>query len=415
MAHAIPDDAAARPYPQSRCGKRSLDDLAIFGGSPAFDEALHVGRPNIGDRDRLAARMADLLERRRLTNDGPYVRELEHRVAEWAGARRCLATCNGTVALVLAIRALGLTGEVILPSFTFAATAHALAVNGITPVFCDIRPHDHLIDPTRVERLITPRTTAIIGVSLWGRTCDTRALDAIARRHGLRLVVDAAHAFGCGGRPAGACGDAEILSFHATKFVNAFEGGAILTDDEALADRLALLRNFGFLDYDDVVAVGINGKMSEASAAMGLTSIDAMEDFRRWNLENYEGYRGMLTGLRGFRLLEPLAEEAPTHHYVVAEVDEDAAGIGRDVLLDVLWRENALVRRYFSPGCHRMAPYASTERTASLESTELVCSRVLVLPTGTSVELEQIERLCGLIAFAIEHSELIVSRRARGV
>ena len=161
--------------------KTRLEDLAIFGATPAFSDKLHVGRPNIGNRDRLFQRINDLLDRRWLTNNGPYVQEFEQRIADIIGVKHCIAMCNGTVALEIAIRAAGLTGEVILPSFTFIATAHALQWQEIAPVFCDIDPHTYTINPWRVEAMITPRTTGIIGVHLWGQTCNVEALTEIAQ------------------------------------------------------------------------------------------------------------------------------------------------------------------------------------------------------------------------------------------
>src|SRR5438046_3257544 len=177
--------------------KTNLTDLALLGGSPAFAEKLHVGRPNIGNRERLLARINDLLDRRWLSNNGPFVQELEKRIATTLGVRNCIAMCNGTVALEVAIRALKMTGEVIVPSFTFVATAHALQWQEITPVFCDVDPRTHTLDPKQVERMITPRTTGIIGVHLRGRACKVDALEEIARARGLTLMFDAAHAFGC--------------------------------------------------------------------------------------------------------------------------------------------------------------------------------------------------------------------------
>src|SRR5216684_1309591 len=177
--------------------KLDTRDLAIFGKPPAFAEKVHVGRPNIGNRERLLGRINDMLDRNWLTNDGPYVQQFEKQIAEFVGVRHCVAMCNGTVALEIAIRALGWAGEVIVPSFTFVATAHALQWQEITPVFCDIDPHTHTLDPKRVEQMITPRTTGIIGVHVWGHACDVEALDDIAQRFGLKLLFDSAHAFAC--------------------------------------------------------------------------------------------------------------------------------------------------------------------------------------------------------------------------
>lgn len=379
--------------------------LAILGGAPAFAEPLHVGRPNVGDRARLAARLDDLLDRRWLTNGGPYVDELERRLAEHMGVRHVLAMCNATVALEIAIRALGLSGEVVVPSFTFVATAHALQWQQITPVFCDVDPATHNIDPARVEAMITPRTTGIVGVHVWGRPCDTEAIDEIAARRGLSVLYDAAHAFGCAhrGRAIGNFGDAEVFSFHATKFVNAGEGGAVATNDDELAARMRLMRNFGFADYDDVVYVGTNGKMSEMAAAMGLTSLEAMHDFVAVNRANHAAYAAGLADVPGIRLVAYDEAERPNYQYVVLEVDDEAAGIDRDALHRVLHAERVLARRYFHPGCHRMEPYRSHFPHAGLllPETERLTTRVLSLPTGTAVGEAEIATICAIVRRAV--------------
>ena len=195
--------------------KRTLGDLARWGGPPLFAEPRHVGLPTTGNRERFLDRVNGILDRRWLTNDGPCVRELEERIGALLGVKHCLAMASGTVALAIAARALGLSGEVIVPALTFVATAHALQWQGITPVFCDVDPATHSIDPAQVEALITSRTTGIVGVHLWGRPCDVDALTRVARAHGLKLLFDAAHAFGCShaGRMVGTHGDAEVFSF----------------------------------------------------------------------------------------------------------------------------------------------------------------------------------------------------------
>jgi dTDP-4-amino-4,6-dideoxygalactose transaminase len=322
--------------------------------------------------------------------------------------------CNATVALEIAIRALGMTGEVIVPSFTFVATAHALQWQQITPVFCDIDPATHNIDPARVEALITPRTTGIIGVHVWGRPADVAALGEIASRRGLRLLYDAAHAFGCtvGGRMIGGFGDAEVFSFHATKFLNSGEGGAVATNDDALADRMRLMRNFGFAGYDEVVYVGTNGKMGELSAAMGLTSLDAIDDFVAVNRANHAAYAAALAGLPGITLVPYDGAEQSNYQYVVLEVEASEAGLTRDELQRVLWAENVMARRYFFPGCHRMEPYRSSspDAGARLAETERLVTRVLTLPTGTAVDEEIIGGVSGILRAAVEDAPRV--RRA---
>lgn len=387
--------------------KSSVNDLAILGAPPAFAEPVHVGTPNIGDRDRFLARVEDTLDRKWLSNGGPYVREFEQRVAALVGVRHCIATCNGTLALEIAIRALGLTGEVIVPAFTFVATAHALQWQEITPVFCDIDPDTCNLDPDRVEAMITPRTTGILGVHVWGRPCDHERFEAIARRRNLTLLYDASHAFGCTyrGRSVGSLGSAEVFSFHATKFINTLEGGAIVTNSDDLAARVRLMKNFGFVSYDQVEHVGTNGKMNEVSAAMGLTSLECMDSFIAANRRNHRAYDEALTRIPGIRLLSYDERERCNYQYVVAEIEESVTGISRDDLLRVLHAENVLARRYFYPGAHRMEPYRSYFPHAGLmlPETERLVTRVLSLPTGTAIDVDQIATICRILEIACRH------------
>lgn len=382
-----------------------IRELALFGGTPAFEENLHIGRPNLGDRQALMARMNDMLDRRWLSNGGPFEVEFERRIAEMVGVKHCIAMCNATVALEIATRALGLSGEVIVPSFTFVATAHALQWQQITPVFADIDPVTHTIDPDAVERMITPRTTGIVGVHLWGRGCQVDRLQEIARRRNLKLLFDAAHAFGCthGGQPIGGFGDAEVFSFHATKFVNAFEGGAVVTNNDDLAQKMRLMKNFGFRGYDDVVYVGVNGKMNEASAAMGLTSMESMGSFMEHNRRNYARYQDGIRGVPGVRLLAYNERERNNYQYIVLEIDQSQARLTRDQLMIVLHAERLLARRYFYPGVHRMEPYRSYFPHADLllPQTERVVQQVLCLPTGTAVDEATVDKVCGLVRFAV--------------
>ena len=388
--------------------KKAIGDLAIFGGRPSFDEPLHVGHPNIGDRKRLLERINDLLDRRWLSNDGPFVQEFERRIVDMIGVKNCIAMCSGTVALEIAIRASGLKGEVIIPSFTFIATAHALQWQEITPVFCDIDPATHNIDPHQIERLITPRTSGIVGVHLWGRACDVDALTHIARRRNLKLLFDAAHAFGCSynGRMVGTFGDAEVFSFHATKFLNSFEGGAVVTNDDELANKIRLMKNFGFWGYDNVIYIGTNGKMNEVAGAMGLTSLEAVEKFIATNYQNYKEYQKELACIPGIRLASYKESEKCNYQYIVLEIDDSVTHIGRDQIQKVLWAENILARRYFYPGCHRMEPYRSYFPHASLllSNTERLAASVLVLPSGTAVERARIGKISEIVRFTITNA-----------
>lgn len=391
--------------------KSSIEQLAILGGEPAFTEPLHVGRPNIGNREALIERINDMLERRWLTNNGPYVQELERRIADYLGVKHCIAMCNATVALEIAARALDFHGEVIIPSFTFIATAHALQWQEITPVFCDVDPTTHNIDAGKLETLITPRTTGIVGVHVWGRPCPVDALEEIAQRRRLKLMFDAAHAFGCSykGRMIGNFGQAEVFSFHATKFFNTFEGGAVVTNDDDLARKIRLMTNFGFAGYDNVIYVGTNGKMTEVCAAMGLTGLESLDDFIAANRRNYAAYQDGLRDIPGLRLISFDENELNNYQYIIVEVDETVAGISRDDLVRVLQAENVLARRYFYPGCHEMEPYHSYFPHAGLllPETERLTQRVMSLPTGTAVRPEEIAEVCAILNLAVQESQAL--------
>lgn len=357
-------------------------------------EALHVGRPNIGDRADFMHRAGEMFDRRWLTNNGLLLQEFETKVADYLEVRHCVAMCNGTIALEIAIRALGLKGEVIIPSYTFIATAHALHWQEITPVFADIDLVTHSLDPNAVRRMITPRTTGIIGVHLWGRGSAHGELQAIADEYQLKLMYDAAHAFGCslGGTMIGNFGACEVLSFHATKFFNTFEGGAVVTNDDELADKMRLMRNFGFSGFDNVIYPGTNGKMVEVCAAMGLTNLDYIDTVIAANRRNYQAYRQGIETIEGLDLYRYDESERNNYQYVVLEVGEDFPA-SRDEIIATLHAENILARKYFWPGCHGMKPYRELFPHARLmlPNTDKVANRVVVLPTGTTIETEHIE------------------------
>jgi dTDP-4-amino-4,6-dideoxygalactose transaminase len=391
---------------------RRDEDLAINGAPPAFADALHVGRPNIGDRAHFVSQVDAIFERRWLTNNGPLLQEFEARVATLLGVKHCVAICNGTIALEIAIRALELKGEVIVPSYTFIATAHALHWQEITPVFADIDPVTHNLDPSSVRRMITPRTTGIIGVHLWGRAAPHTELQQIADEHGLKLMYDAAHAFACTSDRImiGGLGTCEVLSFHATKFFNTFEGGAIVTNDDGLAAKTRLMRNFGFAGFDNVVYPGTNGKMIEICAAMGLANLISLDSMIAANELNYRAYQKGLAGITGLRLYAHDEREQNNYQYVVVEVLDDCP-ISRDQLVAVLHAENVLARKYFWPGCHGMKPYRELYPHARLvlPNTERVAARVIVLPTGTTLSVVDIASITDLIRVACGHRHPVAS------
>lgn len=370
---------------------------------PRTDAAadLYVGRPNVRDAGDFLLKAERILASGRLSNDGPNVRSLEKRICEILGVRNAVTVCNGTLGLQVAAKALGLTGEVIMPSFTFVATAHALEWIGLRPVFVDIDPVTHNIDPARIDEAITGRTSAIVGVHLWGAPCDVPAIEEVAANRGLPVMYDASHAFGSSldGRKIGGFGACEVFSLHATKFVHTFEGGVITTDDDDLAAKMRLMRNFGFSGFDNVVSAGINAKMPEISAAMGLCCLVALEDFEAANRRNYRDYRQRLEPLPGVSVLEYDDDEANNCQYVVMMVDPDECACTRDEIVNALHAENIIARRYFWPGCHRMEPYRTLDPDAGsrLTRTEDVAANVAVLPTGPTVSGEDVARVCEAI------------------
>lgn len=365
----------------------SSADLAINGAPPAFQAPLHVGRPSVGEREIFLKHVAQVLDNQWLTNNGPMVQAFEQRIAESLDVKHCIAMCNGTVALEIAIRALGLTGEVIVPSWTFIATAHALYWQGITPVFADIDPDTHNLCPDSVRKMITPRTTGIIGVHLWGRAAPINELQSIADEHGLQLMFDAAHAFGSTyqGERIGRFGKCEVFSFHATKAFNTMEGGAVTTNDDSLADTLRLMRNFGFSGYDNVVHPGTNGKMIEVCAAMGLTNLRMIEDIFSRNKQNYNTYHQSFTDIENIKLISYPSNEKNSHHYITIELSGNLKN-KRDHIVDILQAENILARKYFWPGCHMMEPYKRLYPQAAdhLPATKNIADSIIILPNCES-------------------------------
>lgn len=377
---------------------RGPADLALNGARPAFSTPLHVGRPNIGNRSRYLELIGQMLDSHWLSNNGPLVQEFERLIADFLGVKHVVVMCNGTIALEIAVRALGLTGEVIVPSYSFVATAHAVHWQGLTPVFADIDPLTHCLDPDSVRRLITPRTSGVIGVHLWGRPADIGALTSLCAERQLKLAFDAAHAFGVchDGRLIGNFGDCEVFSFHATKFLNSLEGGAVATNNGDLAEKMRLMRNFGFAGYDRVIHPGTNGKMVEACAAMGIANLETIDAIVATNRTNYRAYQRAIRALGDIRLLTYDETQRTNFQYIVVEVEPAR----RDRIIAALHAENILARKYFWPGCHRMQPYKDLFPWADmhLPVTNTVAGRVIVLPTGTAVGEKEIETIVAVMA-----------------
>ncbi len=385
----------------------NIEDLAVNGAPPAFNEHLYVGRPNI-EKEAFTEYVEQIFSRKLLTNNGPLVQELEEKIARLHEVKHCVAVCNGTVALEIAIRALELDGEVIVPSFTFISTVHAIHRQGIIPVFADIDLRTHNLDPCAVQKMITSRTSGIIGVHLWGRPAPVKELQNIASDYGLKLAFDSAHAFGCSykGLMIGSFGNCEVLSFHATKIFNTFEGGAVLTNDRELADAVRLIRNHGFSGMDNVIHSGTNGKMIEVAAAMGLANLGPLGDVIEVNRKNYYLYKEGLDGLPSISLIEYDETESNNYHYVVMEVHQDCP-VTRDEIIRTLHAENIVARRYFWPGCHNMKPYRDLYPNVGmmLPNTQKVADNVVVLPTGTAMKGNMIKTVVSIIRVLLRNSK----------
>jgi len=392
--------------------KIQLTDLACLGGNPLFSEKLYVGRPNLCDRKKLHASLDQIFDSCWLTNDGPFLRRFEEKLQEFLGVRNCVAVCNATIGLQMVYRALRRPQprhKALMPSFTFVATAHAWEWEGGQPVFCDVDPKTHLLSPEDVESKLDEETALLVGVHTWGQPCNIDKLETLASAHNIPLIFDSAHAFSNwhGDRRIGSFGQAEVFSFHATKFFNTFEGGAITTSDDALAAELRYMRNFGFSGYDQVSSLGTNGKMQELSAAMGLCLLDELDSLLEINRRNYQSYREAFEPLNGLSLLQLEKPETLNCQYIVCTVDPDAPPFLRDLLVNALWAENLFVRRYFYPGCHRGAPYAAQRPVPILPATDDLCNRVVVFPSGSAIQPEQIQQTAECIRFILEHADEI--------
>lgn len=392
---------------------RSIEALALFGAEPCFAAPIYVGRPNGVDSKKLVANIKQAMARQWLTNDGPIAHALEAELAGRHGVDHCALVSNGTTGIQIVAKALQLTGEVLLPAFTFVGTANALEWIGLRPVFCDVDPITHNISIDEVVQKKSDKTSAILGVHLWGRPCEVDRLQKVADFFGIELIYDGAHAFGCTlrGKSLASYGRAMVLSLHATKCVTTLEGGAVLTNDASLAEEIRLMRNFGFTDEDKTGTVGINAKLNEFSAAMGQASHARFDEVMGHNERILSTYREELRST-GLEVLGPLPQSQSNYHYAILDVRPEI--VRRDTLYSALRAEQVIVRRYFSPGCHRLRPYLGTVHDA-LPVTESLSARLLALPTGTQMSVEDAKQIAQIINFVIDNKDLIEGSLLYGI
>lgn len=360
-------------------------------------------------RNQFLQYASGILDRGGSASHPSLVVEFERAVANKLNVRNVIAVGNATQGLQIVAHACGLTGEVIVPAFASMAIAHALSWIGLEPVFADVDLNCHTIDPEQMESLITPRTSAIVATHLWGNVCETERLEQIAREHRLQVMYDASHAFGGSyqGQMIGSFGCAEIFSFHVSEFSNSFECGVITTNDDEFAQKIRRMIHGGVEGFDHISGLATNAKISEIAAAMGLVTLNTMEEITAINRLNYEAYSLRMTGLPGVRLLP--FDGAGNYQYAIAEVR--GKGLSRDQLMEVLWTEGIHARRYFS--CHQMEPYASRPEAPSLPVTERLAETVLALPTGTAVTPTEIATICSIIRLAMSNAEEVKQRLVR--
>jgi dTDP-4-amino-4,6-dideoxygalactose transaminase len=365
--------------------------------------AIYVTRPSLPPLEEFVPYLEQIWARGILTNGGPFHEQLETALCEYLGVPHISLFTNGTIALMTALQALGVSGEVITTPYSFVATAHALLWNSLAPVFVDIDPDTFNLDPARIEEAITPRTTAIMPVHCYGGPCDVEGIRAIAAKHKLKVIYDAAHAFGVrlGAASVLNHGDLSVLSFHATKVFNTFEGGAIVCADPATKRRIDELKNFGFVDEVTVVAPGINGKMNEFSSALGLLQLRKVDDAIAQRRKIDSAYRAALSRVRGIRCVPGQADTTANYSYFPILVGADYP-ISRDELYRRLRDSDIYARRYFHPlitdfPMYRGLPSAST---ANLPHATEAARSVLCLPIYPGLPDDALERIVGIIVRA---------------
>jgi dTDP-4-amino-4,6-dideoxygalactose transaminase len=366
-----------------------------------FDKPIYVTRPFLPSREKFADGLIEIWENKWLTNNGPVLKRFTEKLKQYCATENLSLFNNGTLALQIGLQGMGVSGEVITTPFTFVATTHALYWNKIRPVFVDIEPDYYTLDPEKVEAAITPWTSAILAVHVYGHPCQHKALADIARRHNLRLIYDAAHAFGVkvGGVPIGLLGDLSMFSFHATKLFHAIEGGMLIFPDPGLKTTIDYLKNFGFKNEIEVVMPGTNAKMNEMQALMGEMVLQHMPEILASRKEIYLHYHSLLKDVPGIKL-PPSMPEVVTYNYAYMpiEIDELEFGMSRNELYEKLKTYNIFTRRYFYPLLCDFACYQNISISDPLTVARIVADSVLTLPIYPDLSLEHVECICQIIS-----------------
>lgn len=365
-----------------------------------IDERLYITQPHMPPLEQFLPYLEQIWSSKILTNGGPFHQKLERALCDHLGVPHLALFSNGTLALVTALQALRITGEVITTPYSFVATAHSLLWNGIKPVFVDVEPNTLNLDPAKIEAAITPQTTAILPVHCYGHPCNVDAIQKIADNYNLKVIYDAAHAFGVQTAIGSVLqhGDFSVLSFHATKVFSTFEGGAVICPDAKTKQRIDHLKNFGFVDEVTVVAPGINGKMSEVNAAFGLLQLQHIDGALAVRKQIDATYREMLHGVPGIRCLGNAGEKVANYAYFPILVEGEYS-LSRDALYERFRAQDVIVRRYFYPlisdfPMYRGLPSANRDNLPVATDAAL---KVLCLPIHPYLSMSHIERIVGII------------------
>ena len=358
-----------------------------------------VTRSSMPELDEYVEEIRPIFESHWLTNMGPVYKKFQHQLKRYLAVEQLSLFVNGHMALEIAIQALKLTGEVITTPYTFVSTTHAIARNGLKPVFCDIKPDDYTMDPEKIEALITDKTSAILPVHVYGNICDVEAIERIARKHHLKVIYDAAHAFGVTykGVGVGNFGDASMFSFHATKVFHTIEGGAIAFSDAHLKNPLHNLKNFGITSEDVVEEIGGNAKLDEFRAAMGICNLRHVDEEIRKRKKVYERYTSHLEGVTGLTLIRYKEGIVPNYAYFPVYIDEPVFGKNRDDIYAKLSENDVFSRRYFYPATNDLSSYRGRFAHGETPVAERVSKNILTLPMYADLSMEDVDRICDMV------------------
>lgn len=360
---------------------------------------IYTTRPSMPDYEEYIEQIKPIWESRWLTNMGKQHDEFERELGEKLGVENIMLFVNGHMALEMVLQAMHLSGEVITTPFTFVSTTHAIYRNGLTPVFCDINETDYTIDVSKIEELITEKTTAIVPVHVYGNICDVEKIEEIARKHHLKVIYDAAHAFGVNykGRSISSYGDASMFSFHATKVFNSIEGGAVVYQDAEIGHRMYNLKNFGIQSEEEIESVGANAKMNEFQAAMGICNLRHIDENIQKRKEIVDYYRECLADCRGIRLNEEQDDVESNYAYMPVLFDETIYPITRNEIYERLKSNNIYARKYFYPITNELQCYKETVNCGYTPIAKKISERVLTLPLYADMSKDDVERVCRVI------------------